>query len=34
MRNSQLMIFRQTGHWVQVEQRQAFAKHVTAFLAD
>lgn len=33
MRNSQLMIFRQTGHWVQVEQRQAFATHVTAFLA-
>jgi pimeloyl-ACP methyl ester carboxylesterase len=34
MRNSRLMIFRETGHWVQVEQRQPFGTHVTAFLGE
>ncbi|WP_433521518.1 alpha/beta fold hydrolase [Nocardia pseudovaccinii] len=33
LENSELVVFRNTGHWVQVERQQEFASHVTAFLS-
>jgi pimeloyl-ACP methyl ester carboxylesterase len=32
LRNANLMLFRDTGHWVQIERRTEFAAHVSAFL--
>jgi pimeloyl-ACP methyl ester carboxylesterase len=33
LRNSELVVFRDTGHWVQVERRAEFASYVAAFLS-
>ena len=32
LRNANLLLFRDTGHWVQIERRAEFAAHVSAFL--